>query len=71
MIIDKVFEVDEIEQSDIDDTPDFGTKVDKTYIKKMVKYNNEYIPILDIDVILDMDSISELSKIRIKSARNN
>jgi len=61
MIIDKVFEVDEIAQSDIDIAPDFGTKVDKTYIKKMVKFNDEYIPVLNIDIILDMDIISKLS----------
>ena len=61
MIIDKVFEVDEIAQSDIDDPPDFGTKVPKAYIKQMVKYNDEYIPVLDIDVILDMDDIAKMS----------
>jgi len=61
IIIDKVFEVDEITQSDIEDPPDFGTKVDKAYIKQMVKYNDEYIPVLDIDVILDIDEISNLS----------
>lgn len=61
MVIDKVFEVDEISQENIDSPPDFGTKVDKAYIKQMVKYNDEYIPVLDIDVIFDMDDISKLS----------
>ncbi len=62
IIIDEVYEVDNIPQSDIEKTPTFGTKIDKKFIKNMAKYKGEYIPILDIDSILDINEISALSK---------
>ena len=60
IIIDEVYEVDNINDIDVEATPSFGTRVDKRFIKSMAKYNNEFVPILDIDTILD---IQELSKI--------
>ena len=61
IIIDEVYEVDNIPQNDIEETPTFGTKIDKKFIKSMAKYNGEYIPILDIDSILNIDEISIIS----------
>jgi len=61
IIIDEVYEVDNINKKDIESTPDFGTSVDKKFIKSMAKYNDEYIPILDIDTLLDIKEISALS----------
>jgi len=61
IIIDEVYEVDNINKRDIESTPDFGTQVDKKFIKNMAKYNDEYIPILDIDTLLDIKEISALS----------
>ena len=61
IIIDEVYEVDHINDTNIEHTPDFGTRVDKKFIKSMAKYNDEFVPILDIDTILDIEEISVLS----------
>lgn len=61
IIIDEVYEVDNISQQDIEKTPTFGTRIDKKYIKNMAKYNGEYIPILEINSILNIAEISTLS----------
>ena len=62
IIIDEVYEVDNISTNDIELTPDFGTKVDKKFIKSMAKYNDDFVPILDINTILDIEELSVLSK---------
>lgn len=62
IIIDEVYEVDNIDVTNIEITPKFGTKVDKRFIQSMAKYNDEFVPILNIDVILDIDEISILSE---------
>ena len=61
IIIDEVYEVDNINDKDIESTPEFGTRVDKRFIKSMAKYNNEFIPILDIDTILNLQELSVIS----------
>jgi len=61
IIIDEVYEVDNINDADIELTPNFGTRVDKKFIKSMAKYNNDFVPILDIDTILNIDEISVLT----------
>lgn len=62
IIIDEVYEVDHINQKDIEVTPNFGTRIDNIFIQSMAKYDDEYIPILDINTILDIAEISILSK---------
>ncbi len=61
VIIEEVYEVENISIQDVESTPNFGTNVDKIFIKNMAKYKNEYIPILDIDTVLDIDELSTLS----------
>ena len=61
VIIDKVFEIDEIGSENIEAVPEFGTKIDKHFILNMVMYNDEYIPVLNIDTLLDIDILSTLS----------
>jgi purine-binding chemotaxis protein CheW len=61
IIIDEVHEVDNISDKNIEPTPGFGTKLDKVFILSMAKYNDEYIPIINIDTLLDIDIISILS----------
>jgi len=62
IIIDEVYEVDSIKSSDLEVTPAFGTKVNGIFIKSMAKYNNEYIPVLNIDTVLNIDELSILAK---------
>ncbi|MCU7836793.1 MAG: chemotaxis protein CheW [gamma proteobacterium symbiont of Taylorina sp.] len=62
VIIDQVYEVDDISAENIESTPDFGTRIDKYFIKNMAKYNDEYIAVLDIDTVLDIKELSILAK---------
>jgi len=62
MIIDEIYEVDEINIQDIKKAPEFGSKIDMKYIQSMGKYEGEYIAILNTDTILDIAEISQLRK---------
>lgn len=62
IIIDEVYEVDNIESSRIKDAPEFGSKIERRFINKMGKYKGEYIPILDTQTILDTKELSILSE---------
>ncbi|ADN09026.1 chemotaxis protein CheW [Sulfurimonas autotrophica] len=61
IMIDEVYEVDTIEKSNIKNAPEFGAKIDSKYILNMGKYENKYIPILNMDTILNVDELSTLS----------
>jgi purine-binding chemotaxis protein CheW len=63
VIIDEAFEVDEIKIENIESAPDLGTSIDKAFIKDMVKYADEYIVVLDIDVLLEIKDISRLTRV--------
>jgi len=63
VMIDEAFEVDNIEIHDIESTPDFGTSINKRFIKNMAKYKDEYIPVLNIESLLDIQEISMLYKV--------
>jgi len=58
VIIDEVYEVDDISSIDLKDTPEFGSKVDKKFVQNMGRYNKDYIAILDMEAILDLDELS-------------
>lgn len=60
VIIDEVYEVDKILQDDLRDAPEFGSKIDARYILNMGKYENNYIPILNTNTILNIDELSQL-----------
>ncbi|WP_457749557.1 chemotaxis protein CheW [Sulfurimonas sp.] len=60
IMIDEVYEVDTIEKSNIKKAPEFGAKIDSKYILNMGKYENKYIPILNMEAILDVDELSTL-----------
>jgi len=62
MIVDEVYEVDDIEETDMQETPEFGTKIDGYFIEKIAKYQNRYIYILDIDHTLNYNDLSKVEK---------
>ncbi len=62
IIIDEVYEVDDIDTDLIKDTPGFGTKVDKKFISHMGKYQGNYIAILDTQAILNIQELSGIAK---------
>ena len=59
VIIDEVYEVDNIPSKDIKNTPEFGSKIYKRFILNMGKYRGEYIPILNTQTILDTKELSQ------------
>jgi len=62
IIIDEIYEVDEIAITDIKKAPEFGSKINTKYILNMGKYEDDYIAILNTDTILDIAEISQLKK---------
>lgn len=58
LIIDEVYEVDDIVSDQIKMTPSFGSKIDKKFISCMGKYGGEYIAILNTQSILDIQELS-------------
>ena len=62
IIIDEVYEVDNIESSNIKNAPEFGSQIDRRFISSMGKYRGEYIAILDTQTILNIKDLSSLSK---------
>jgi len=59
LIIDEVYEVDYIADESLQLSPDFGTKIDKSFIKNIGRYNKKDIAILNTDNILN---IADLAK---------
>ena len=59
IIIDEVYEVDYISDESLKFSPDFGTKINKAFIKNIGRYNEKDIAILNTDKILN---ISDLAK---------
>jgi len=57
-IVSQVNQVFSIEPVDLETTPSFGTKVRKDFIKNIGKINNDFITILDIENIFNIDEIS-------------
>jgi len=55
-MVNKVFEhsINELESS-----PAFGSKIKKEFIKQIAKVDDEFIPILDLDKILDINDLSK------------
>jgi purine-binding chemotaxis protein CheW len=60
IIIDEVFEAKYLGEEDIKSAPEFGVKIDSKFIKNMCQYNGNYIPILDIDKLLDVKQLSKI-----------
>lgn len=60
MMIDEVFEVKHIDEAEIKTAPEFGSKIDSKFVKHMCKHADDYIPILDVDALLDIRELSQL-----------
>ncbi len=61
VVVDMVNQVFDILPSDMEELPSLGTSIQKKFIKKIGKVQNSFIPILDMEVVLD---ITELSLLR-------
>jgi purine-binding chemotaxis protein CheW len=58
VIIDHVHEIEIFSDQELQQTPDFGLCVNSKYVSSVVSYMNEFIPVLDMDMILDIEQLS-------------
>ncbi|HPY95792.1 MAG TPA: chemotaxis protein CheW [Candidatus Cloacimonadota bacterium] len=61
-IVDKVLEVMDISQEDIENTPDFGIKLNTEYIAGIAKVKGKVITLLNINRVLTEEELSIISK---------
>jgi purine-binding chemotaxis protein CheW len=63
LIVDGVEEVMNMAGADIEETPDFGAKIDTDYILGMAKVKGAVKTLLNIDRVLTADNVKELEKV--------
>jgi len=62
LIVDGVEEVINIAGADIEETPDFGTKVDTDYLLAMAKVKGAVKTLLNIDRVLTTENMKEMNR---------
>ncbi len=63
-VVDAVSEVLTIKSHDIEDTPDFGTNIDTSFLLGMAKADGAVKILLDIDLVLNANDISCMNQLR-------
>jgi purine-binding chemotaxis protein CheW len=58
LVVDSVEEVLNLAPADIEETPDFGTAVDTSYLVGMAKSKGKVVSLLDIDRVVGSDSFA-------------
>ncbi len=61
IVVDSVSEVLNIRAAEIEDTPNFGSKLDTAYILGMAKINQSVKILLDIDKVMSNEEIGQLN----------
>ena len=62
LIVDSVEEVVNLSATEIEPTPDFGAKVDTTYLLGMAKVKGTVKTLLDIDRVVAPETVQEIAK---------
>jgi len=62
LIVDSVEEVVNLNDTEIEPTPEFGAKVDTTYLLGMAKIKGQVKTLLDIDRVVAPETIQEIAK---------
>lgn len=62
VVVDSVSEVLEIPRSEIEKAPSFGAKLRPDFIAGMGKINNKFIVILNVDNVLSVDELAQMSE---------
>lgn len=62
IVVDSVSEVINIQESEVEDTPTFGTKLETQYILGMAKLEGGVKILLDIDLVLNPNELSDLER---------
>ncbi len=63
IIVDTVLEVLDIENSQIEDSPQFGVELETSYILGMAKMKGNVVTLLDIQNVLTQDELINLQKV--------
>ncbi len=63
IVVDAVSEVLNIKESDIEETPTFGTSLNTAYILGMAKTEGSVKILLDIDKVLNQQEVAQLEKV--------
>ncbi len=63
VVVDAVSDVLDIHQSDLQESPDFGTKVNTKYITSMAMLDKKMVILLDTDKLLDPDELVALESL--------
>ena len=61
LVVDRVEEVVLLNASDIEPTPEFGTRVDTAYLLGMAKIKDQVKTLLDIDRVVALDTLQQLA----------
>ncbi|HEX2944821.1 MAG TPA: chemotaxis protein CheW [Clostridia bacterium] len=64
IVVDTVSEVLNIQKSDVEPPPNYGSRMDTAFLTGMGKVRNKVVLLLDIDHILNSNEIAQLSEIR-------
>ncbi len=62
IVVDTVSDVLDVQQSNIKDAPNFGSKIDTRYINGMVSLDDRMVILLDTDKLLNPEEMSEIEK---------
>ena len=62
LIVDSVEEVVNLSDADIEPTPDFGAKIDTTYLLGMAKVKGQVKTLLDIDRVVSPDAVQAIAE---------
>ncbi|HRE80414.1 MAG TPA: chemotaxis protein CheW [Opitutaceae bacterium] len=62
LIVDSVEEVVNLNAQDIEPTPDFGTRIDTSYLLGMAKVKGQVKTLLDIDRVVGSDTVEQISR---------
>ena len=60
LMVDMVIEVEDIDESDVLPTPQFGTKIEQKYIENIIRYEDKYISLLNIGAVLNINELSQV-----------
>lgn len=60
LMVDLVIEVEDINSENILQVPEFGTKIPSHFLHNMIRFNDEYIMVLDITTVLDIEQFTKV-----------
>jgi purine-binding chemotaxis protein CheW len=63
LIVDSVEEVVNLSPDEIEPTPEFGTKVDTTYLLGMAKVKGQVKTLLDIDKVVAVETVRAITQV--------